>query len=143
MPQVISYEESSAVNRSMSKRALLEDDTTSKRLKPLAADVTWLHTLLFGEESGSWGTLKRGVDDQITVQKICREAGMRVSLVANPRAGVCVYTHSDREVLGELTPFLASSKNTKFMHCELNNPRGIVFFLSNRDLADTSLFTLV
>jgi len=70
-------------------------DGDTKRPRAAGVDVSWLWDLLFGPEGATWGSLKRVGDDQATVLAIVKGAGLRASVVANPRAGVSVYTHSD------------------------------------------------
>jgi hypothetical protein len=69
------------------------------------AGSSWLLDLLFGDESGTWSTLARyeGADDQATMAGHVKAAGLRATMVANPRDGLCVYTHSDKaaNVAGE------------------------------------------
>ena len=49
-----------------------------------------------GPDDSTWKILKKGSSDQTTLQRDAKAAGLRASLVANPRAGCTIYTHSDQ-----------------------------------------------
>ena len=67
----------------------------AKRSRAQEVDVSWLKSVLFGPEDETWALLERGDGDQATMLAIVKAAGLRVSLVANPRSGICIYTEND------------------------------------------------
>jgi hypothetical protein len=87
----------------MSKRSFHGDADISDRSmrSKMEVECSWLQDILFGDDL--WGGVPKHSSDQVTLQTLCVGAGMRVSLVANPRHGVCIYTHSDalHSVIGE------------------------------------------
>jgi hypothetical protein len=69
-----------------------------KRARGSGIGASWLRDIFFGDETSTWATLARdkGAEDQATMAGHVKAAGLRASLVANPRDGVCIYTHSDK-----------------------------------------------
>jgi len=69
-----------------------------KRARGLGNGASWLREILFGDDSSTWATMARskGAEDQATMAEHVKAAGLRASLVANPRDGVCIYTQSDK-----------------------------------------------
>ena len=60
-----------------------------------AEDESWLEALLFDPKA--WQTVKRPsplATDQATVLALAKNAGLRATTVASPRAGVSIYTNA-------------------------------------------------